>query len=41
MGITFDRNTKNVELANCEIGYIGAQGISLNHLNHITEAVPS
>jgi hypothetical protein len=27
MGITFDRNTKNVELAHCEIGYIGAQGI--------------
>ena len=27
MGIAFDRNTKNVELANCEIGYIGAQGV--------------
>ena len=27
MGITFDRNSKNVELANCEIGYIGAQAI--------------
>jgi hypothetical protein len=27
MGITFDRNTKNVELSHCEIGYIGAQGI--------------
>ena len=27
MGICFDRNTKNVELANCEIAYIGAQGV--------------
>ena len=27
MGITFDRNTKNVELAYCEIGYIGSQGV--------------
>jgi hypothetical protein len=27
MGISFDRNTKNVELANCEIGYIGAQAM--------------
>jgi hypothetical protein len=27
MGITFDRNTKNIELANCEIANIGAQAI--------------